>query len=428
MKQNFDAIVIGGGLAGLTAATFLARGGKSIILFEKSTRAGGRAVTENEAGFQMNLGPHALYRSGEGFKILSELGIKFTGKSPSAKRSHVFYKNKLTKLPYEPFSLTGSNLFDSWRCKFELIRFFKNVEKTQTAELQNQNLKHWLDQTFQHQEVRDFVTMLLRIATYTNDAENLSAGAALSQLQMVLAKGVLYLDHGWQVLVDGLRAAAEDAGVQILTQRPVERIDRESSVRGVDLANGESYLANNVILATSATEAARLLGLPQLDLMPVKMAALTVGLNRLPFPKLLAAFGMDSPWYLSVHSAWAKLTMEKGAALIHAGKYLVPGKESHAESDRLELEQFLDICQPGWKNELVAYSYLPKMTVATAEVTAAANGFQGRPAVEVKEVAGLYLCGDWVGDRGMLCDASFASAKKAAEIILNKQDKAQKVA
>ena len=132
MKQQFDAIIIGGGLAGLTAATFLGRAGKSVILFEKSMRTGGRAITDNENGFRMNLGPHALYRGGEGFKILRELGINFSGKRPSGKKSHVFYRGKLSKFPYEPFSLTTSNLFDSWRSKLELILFFKNVARIQT--------------------------------------------------------------------------------------------------------------------------------------------------------------------------------------------------------------------------------------------------------------------------------------------------------
>ena len=427
MKQHFDAIVIGGGLAGLTAAIFLGRAGKSVILFEKSTRTGGRSITDNENGFRMNLGPHALYQGGEGFKILKELGIHFTGKRPSGKRSYVLYKGKLSKLPYEPFSLTTSHLFKSWRSKLEIILFFKNVARIQTETLQNQNLNDWLDQTFNHHEVRDFVTMLLRVATYTNDSEHLSAGAALAQLQMVLSKSVLYLDHGWQTLVDGLRTAAEQAGVQIMTGKVVQGVDLKTAVRRIDLADG-SYLADNIILAIGPNEASRLLGVQLQPQVPVKMAALTVGLKSLPSSALLAAFGMDSPFYLSVHSAWAKLTTEEGTALIHAGKYLLPGKKTDAKSDQLELEQFLDQCQRGWRKEVVAYSYLPQMTVSNALVTASANGFAGRPNVEVEGEPGVYLCGDWVGNRGMLCDASFASAKKAAHLILNQKNKSRQVA
>ena len=37
-----DVAIIGGGLAGLSAATYLARAGMEVTLFEKSNRLGGR--------------------------------------------------------------------------------------------------------------------------------------------------------------------------------------------------------------------------------------------------------------------------------------------------------------------------------------------------------------------------------------------------
>ncbi|GER92269.1 hypothetical protein KDW_64310 [Dictyobacter vulcani] len=37
-----DVVIVGGGLAGLAAACYLARGGASVQLYEKSARLGGR--------------------------------------------------------------------------------------------------------------------------------------------------------------------------------------------------------------------------------------------------------------------------------------------------------------------------------------------------------------------------------------------------
>jgi phytoene dehydrogenase-like protein len=52
MSSAADVIVIGGGLAGLTVITFLARAGKSVTLFEQSTKEiGGRARTSVFDGF-----------------------------------------------------------------------------------------------------------------------------------------------------------------------------------------------------------------------------------------------------------------------------------------------------------------------------------------------------------------------------------------
>lgn len=70
--QATDIAVIGGGLAGLAAATFLARAGRTVTLFEKAREVGGRAVTHTQGDFRFNLGPHALYRAGRGVQVLRE--------------------------------------------------------------------------------------------------------------------------------------------------------------------------------------------------------------------------------------------------------------------------------------------------------------------------------------------------------------------
>ena len=36
--MKYDAVVVGGGIAGLTAAAYLARAGKSVILFERQSK------------------------------------------------------------------------------------------------------------------------------------------------------------------------------------------------------------------------------------------------------------------------------------------------------------------------------------------------------------------------------------------------------
>ncbi|HEY8459494.1 MAG TPA: FAD-dependent oxidoreductase, partial [Blastocatellia bacterium] len=49
--RGANVAVVGGGLAGLTAANYLARAGFSVTLFEKSSAVGGRAKTDVERGF-----------------------------------------------------------------------------------------------------------------------------------------------------------------------------------------------------------------------------------------------------------------------------------------------------------------------------------------------------------------------------------------
>ena len=57
------------------------------------------------------------------------------------------------------------------------------------------------------------------------------------------------------------------------------------------------------------------------------------------------------------------------------------------------------------------------MVVSNALVTAADGGLGGRPDTKITE--NLYIVGDWVGKEGLLSNASVASAKQAAQQILN---------
>ena len=55
--------------------------------------------------------------------------------------------------------------------------------------------------------------------------------------------------------------------------------------------------------------------------------------------------------------------------------------------------------------------------VSNAAVSAAAGGIDGRPDVRIAD--NLYIVGDWVGKEGLLSNSSFASARRAAQLILN---------
>jgi phytoene dehydrogenase-like protein len=77
-----DVVVIGGGMAGLTAACYLARAGADVTLFEKAPHLGGRAASRDFDGFRFNRGIHALYTGGATSRVLQELGITYGHGSP----------------------------------------------------------------------------------------------------------------------------------------------------------------------------------------------------------------------------------------------------------------------------------------------------------------------------------------------------------
>ena len=86
---------------------------------------------------------------------------------------------------------------------------------------------------------------LVRIGTYSDALADLSAGAAIQQLQRSVAKGVLYLDGGWAQLIDGLRNQ-----VEVRTGAQVEAI-ADGTAGGVEvrLVDGDVIIARQVVLA-----------------------------------------------------------------------------------------------------------------------------------------------------------------------------------
>jgi phytoene dehydrogenase-like protein len=425
MRERFDAdvIVVGGGLTGLAAATYLARGGQAVALFEQAPEVGGRARTEEKQEYRFNLGPHALYNGGEGAKVYRELGIRYSGGVPGAETSLV-RGDRLYALPTNPLALLTTDLLSA-RDKLALVPTLVRLARTDPAAIGNVPLRQWLEEAVPQPGLRQIVELFLRVATYANDPDRQSAGAALAQVRRALKSGVRYLDGGWQTLVDGLRGAAEAAGVRIESRARVASVRRDAAVRGVFLADGTVWSAPAVVIAASPAVASALAaeGEPTVlhrwaqAAVPVLAATLQVGLRRLPNPGARVAFGVDAPLYLSTHSAWARLA-PAGGAMIHVARYLGAEPAPDARAVERELEHLLDLAQPGWRDVLITRQFLPHMIVSNALVTAAQSGTAGRPGPAVPDVPGLYVAGDWVGPDGMLADASLASARRAARLIL----------
>ena len=408
-------MVVGGGLSGLIASTHVARAGVPVVLLEKSAAVGGRASSRTKDGFVFNLGPHALYRAGHLRKTLKVLGVDIRGAVPGANGGFVLLGGRRHTLPAGLASLLTTGAL-TLHGKFELARVQSRLPAVDTASIRHETLASWLDSQVADAGVRGLLEMLVRVTTFTNDPEHQSAGAAIEQLQLALRSSVLYLDGGWQTIVDGLRRAAVDSGVRIIQGAHAVALDRsaERVIDAVRLADGTGIGASAVILGGAPADidalASTTLGaeLPP----PIRVATLDVALRSLPRTNATVAFGVDAPLYFSVHSAVAALA-PAGGAMIHVSKYMRPGESAGRDVEH-ELEALMDMMQPGWRDRLVSRQYLPSLTVAHTELTAAIGGVNGRPSSRLPAFDNVWIAGDWVGAHGQLSDAAAASAAGAA--------------
>ncbi len=437
-------VIVGGGIAGLAAAIYLAREGRAVTIFERRRDLGGRAVTHLRKGFRFNLGPHALYRGGSAARVYRELGIPIRGGRPSG-AGLALLNGSHYRLPAGVLSLLLTTALTP-RAKAEAAGLMFRIRRADSSRYAAMTVRQWLDDSVRDPQLRLIVEAFVRLTTYSA-ADQQSAAVAVAQLK-IARRGVVYVDEGWQKIVDALHSHAVAVGVNFVTSSRVVRVDHDGAVRGVELGElemsqrrdtqsvalpqlsgeetGTRIPAEAVLLAVDPASAqAMTSGIDWPDLTPVTATCLDVALSRLPVARNTFAVGIDRPTYFSVHSRWGQLSPH-GGALIHVARYRSrqaamsddefdssAPSQANVSDDERELESLLDDLQPGWRDVLVHRRFLPSMTVSNALVTPQTR----RPDVRTS-VRGLYVAGDWVGSEGILSDAALASARAAARAIL----------
>jgi len=415
--NQFDVAIIGGGIAGLVASIELAQAGKSVVLFEKASQLGGRAISVKKNGAIFDLGNHAIVRGGAVDEIFQDLGIRMEGGSPSANVS-VLWNNKVTHI----FKfLISRNL--SWSGKMELLKFFTKLGKIDADSVPAISLRSWIEQELRDPMVRHIFYAIFRVQTYSQAPDHQLAGPVIRSMARAMKKNsVVYVQNGWQTLVDQLYEKAIRAGVSMMTGTNVTEIEHDGAVRKIKFADGQEMDITHVISATPPAVTSQLLGDAGCNSVlrwkeqarVIQAASLTLSLKRLPVPNRFSVLGVDQPIYFVNQSKFIRLS-EDGTSVVHIVKYNGTGGTDPTADERL-LEQILDLIQPGWQKEVVARQYLPNIVAAYDYMHL---GREDRfPGPAVPEIAGFYVAGDWATHGENLADAAAASGRRAARCVL----------
>ena len=426
--------VVGGGLAGLSAALNLAKLGLQVTLFERSANPGGRARTTVKDGYYMNFGPHAHYVGGAGRPFLKELGIEPTGNPPPNGSSLSFFKGKNPILPLSLRTILETTLLGPID-KMRLLKFMARLNSIKEDDVESLTADQWIitdkDLGKGGEALKGLIRTLIQLTTYTGDTSKLSARAGLIQLKLAVQTGVIYLHGGWARMVDALLQKSIEAGVEVVAGCEVTEVSRTAETGTLSVIykdhKKESVHASfdGVILAVPPDVVNKILNAENVsqgnspinpggeELTDVKAACLDVCLTDLPRPENTFALGIDEPLYYSVHSKSAKLT-PPGGALIHLAYYLKEGETGNHQIER-RLEAMMDTLQPGWREKLVHKRFLANIVV-THKLLSVKDGKWAGYWTEETDETGVYRAGDWVGTH-QLADASLGSAKRSSELL-----------
>ena len=188
-------------------------------------------------------------------------------------------------------------------------------------------------------------------------------------------------------------------GANVSTVQPAELGHR------IILGDGTTREASYVVLATDPNTASKIILKSYGDksgwsvpTIPIYAAVFDIALRRLPDPKRVFVLGLDRPYYYSVHSDAANLA-PKGGAVVHVMKYLKTDEPYNAKATRLELEEWMDRLQPGWRDEVVEQQFFPHIMVSADLVQAKRKGLVGRPGPVIPGIKkSLYCRGlGWTG-------------------------------
>jgi oxygen-dependent protoporphyrinogen oxidase len=122
----FPAIVIGGGISGLTCAYHLQQAGIPVRVLDAGVRPGGVISTREKDGFRFELGPQSFLSTNPLLKLIDALGLnnELLHADSRAPR-YILFRGQLVPAPLAPPSLLTTPLLGArtkWRLSTEMFR------------------------------------------------------------------------------------------------------------------------------------------------------------------------------------------------------------------------------------------------------------------------------------------------------------------
>ncbi|MDA8979617.1 phytoene desaturase family protein [Chitinophagales bacterium] len=272
-----DVIVIGSGFAGIASACYLAQAGKKVIVLEKNESVGGRASFFKAEGFSFDMGPSWYWMPDVFEKFFGDFGKKpsdyyeLVRLDPGYK---IFYgKNDEFEVPasskelgqmFEQLEPGAAAQFDRFLedAKYKYERGINDlVNKPSLSALEFADPKLLKDlfaldllssiegivaKYFKHPKIRK----ILEFPSYFLGATPNKIPALYSLMNFAdLQLGTWYPIGGMHEIIKGMKAVAEELGVEFITDTEVNGMDVVEGIVAALQTNNGVFKAKSIVAA-----------------------------------------------------------------------------------------------------------------------------------------------------------------------------------
>ncbi len=369
--------IVGGGLAGLTAAISCAEQGAEVRLLEAHEELGGRARSAS-GPYKVNLGPHALLSGSPFWRWLGERGLLPPNTRPPLSGVRFRWHGEIRRVPAVGAAVAALRLRG----------------RSAPVEL---DFRTWASDHV-GPDAADALARSAGILTYHHDPGELSAAF----LWEPLVRGLLsappaarYPIGGWSTIVERMRSRAVELEVEIQTDARVRELP-----------------AAPVIVATELADARQLLGDQTLHWLSGNAVCVDLALRHRRGDPFVVVDLQETGWVERYTAADSSLA-PAGEELIQAQMPIRPAESPDAAAARLE--RLLDASFVDWRGR-ETWRRRQVMDGRTSAVDPPGKTWRDRPAIDRGD--GVFVAGDMVAAPGCLSEIAWASAVQASRLAL----------
>jgi len=301
-ENEYDVIIVGSGIGGLTCGALLSKRGYKVLVLEQHYQAGGYCSSFKREGFVFNTGVEdvsGLWEKGPINYLFKEIGLKkenlfvrntsrylFKGKKIEARNLDEFIKLLSNTFPQEKENISAffdeaKNVYEECYREAEIYGTPLPAELIAKAfgerKLLNYPKEHphfydWLNKTYkqkldEHFKDEDLKALLCALLGYVGtEPEKTIASNALTACVSYYLYGGYFPKGGAQQFTDSLRKFIDGHGGKVLVKHKLDKILTENrEVRGVKV--GDRVFRSPVIVsnANAKTTFIELVGVENLD-------------------------------------------------------------------------------------------------------------------------------------------------------------------